>query len=54
MPRRVKNPLKGTNDFLVTSTPNGKRLQVILNYLVWYVLNHDTWSVSCQLLCALL
>lgn len=39
MPRRVKNPLKGTNEFLVTLAPYWKRLQVMLNYSVWYVLD---------------
>lgn len=39
MSRTVKNPLKGTNEFLVTWAPNEKRLQVMLNYSVWCVLD---------------
>lgn len=53
MPRRGKNPLNGTNEFLVTSSPNGKLLEVMLNYSVWYVL--DLQHLVCHVtLCALL
>ncbi len=39
MSRRVKNPLKGTNEYLVTSAPNGKQLQVMFSYSAWLVLD---------------
>lgn len=55
MPRRVKNPLKGTDEFLVSLSPNRKWLQVMLNYSVWYVV--DLRHLECVMsasLCALL
>ncbi len=39
MPRRVKNSLKGTNEFLVTLAPQGKPLQAMFIYSVWYALD---------------
>ena len=45
--------MKGTNEFLVTLTPYGKRLHVMLNYSVWYVLDLRHLEVSCQPLSAL-
>ena len=51
MPKRVKSPLKSTNELLVTSAPNGKLLQVMLSYSVRYVLDlqHLVCHVSLSL-----